>query len=296
MQKARQQKRLSQSRSGKRRFFFPHILGWRLIGGNSVTASCAAPMFFRPIILGNRGPLQDGGLFRNNPFKVIAANIPQSDSQKSPIDFKLSLGTGSFSHESSGRRYPWRLFQNYMKHLDAQYGWEPDSRTHRINPSFPGREIALNDVSTLDHLQSMTRKLLLEDDILANIIRESCNSFIYSSFYVQIDRKPDFDDELCRHLCSCTILLRWQDKKIVCDEFRQKLRRAFFDFPQGKCPATIPCTVEFSMVSLTDPLCISLNLGNGDRGRISGMPTSISSILGLQGGVPQHPIKRLLQD
>lgn len=278
-------------------------------------------MYFKPFLLGKRRSLQDGGLFQNNPFTVITRELQPSDSQSSPIDFILSVGTGSFLEQTATQNgtvrypwgiffqiitalYPWRLFQVLMTQLDGQTYWDQNSsragletrgRTYRINPSLQGPEIALNDASKLYHLQMATERQLCEDKVLATIIRDLITSMICSSFYMEVDR-AEFNDKFGCHVCRCIILLRWQDNKVVCDEFRRQLRKAFFHFPQGKCPVTIPCTVEFSVTTCTENFQITLNLESGEKGAISGTPVSISSLRRLQGGFPQHSNKRPFED
>ena len=265
---------------------------------DSVAASCAAPFYFAPIRIKN-SYLQDGGLVLPNPFEEIPAHIPPTNSQSSPIDFILSLGTGTSVRASSLiARYPYRLYQTFSDQLDGQKHWErrapmhPSQTMYRICPVYQGSEIALDDVSALDRLETLTRRYLDDDRAIRKTIHDVYVALICSAFYIQLDGEPKFDPERSCYVCRSSVLLRWQEDQAICDQFRRRLRGATMVLPHRAVPLTIPLTTDLCIASLEDPFSIILKFADGGGEVISGMPTSVASIRRLQGGLPTRTIKR----
>jgi hypothetical protein len=264
-------------------------------------------MYFRTVNISHDVHFQDGGLTRNNPFEIILTEITGCELQQNPIDFIMSLGTGTFPGSVRGAdavaRYPKRLYDNYMAQLDGQIYWDGNAarrgkeirnKCYRINPIFTGPEIALDDSAALENLQSMTQQQFVENPSLVRVVAEVRTALLCSCFYLQIEADPEYDASLSLYYCSCVILLRWQEDRAVCENFRQLLKNASFLLPQGRFPVKIPFQTKLSLNSLSQDFDIKLDMTDNKRGSISGMPVSVSCLLRLQGGLPQISKKRLL--
>ncbi|THC88492.1 hypothetical protein EYZ11_012061 [Aspergillus tanneri] len=262
----------------------------------SIAASCAAPSYFLPL----RG-LQDGGFVANNPSAVARIEANRLSRGQMP-DYAASFGTGRFGQSNNAHtvRISWqslvprwlrRVAKCVSRTFDAELLYDrfvsqlsdlEMERHHRINPTLPCPVVALDDASAIPRLKRMTRERMAQDPTQVSRGKRLRLSLVSSLFYPIITSRPIFDDKAGVYHVTLAVVSRWEDDVLVSMQLQEYLRDACFWIHGWQYKTITPLQVTVMLSSLEEALNIELQVGDGRRSQISGLPLSVNCLINHQ--------------
>ncbi|KAK2020383.1 FabD/lysophospholipase-like protein [Colletotrichum zoysiae] len=189
---------------------------------DAARSTAAAPGIFLPYTIPGVGPVQDGGLWQNNPQRIGEAEARSSWPGNGLADVILSLGTGYYdsgpaSPSEAGsplspavQKRPRRLFGGIMTMLSyarsvlgvvdsfmdgemthnmcKQEDDRPETsrRLFRCNVKFGSQPPALDDVTALGRLQELTKAAYQDDPKVKKI----SVAMLSTLFYFELTTRP----------------------------------------------------------------------------------------------------------
>ena len=189
---------------------------WHPSRCGSVRMLTNAPSYFQPKFIEGIGWLQDAGLVENNPITTLLSQYHQLYPKKGSYQFLVNIGSGSKSNdvgdldgtkqgsgifgkvvglfkETALRRivsgYD-RLsrgslfFENYTRCMNKTS--ELRTRCIRLDVSFEGQEIKLDDVEAMSGLKGMVQK----DPTLSKALDKTVGLIVASMFYFELRNLP----------------------------------------------------------------------------------------------------------
>ncbi|KAF9884076.1 hypothetical protein FE257_002306 [Aspergillus nanangensis] len=277
-----------------------------------IAASCAVPYFLPPM-----DQLQDGALVANNPSAVARAEARGLWGDQMP-DYAACFGTGQFRpladrpDPSLPRAPGWlrRLVHCFLRGLDAelmyrrftaQLSRRERGRYHRINPNLPCEPVDLDDVSAIPRLHQRTGEQMADDVVTAGHVNLRL-SMVASLFYPVLTSTPIFDRHTGLYHVPLTILSRWEDDVSVSTRLYAYLQGASFWVQGWKYKPVTPLPVMVTLPSLEESITVELQLKDGKRSQISGLPLTVRRLRLLQPNIylgrrgPQAGVKRSFTD
>lgn len=267
--------------------------GRLLVGKNialAIAESCAAPFYFPPVE-GRR----DGGLVANNPSAVARTEARCLSGGQIP-DYAASFGTGTFEPGLDGRTTGPYLVPQWLRSLGgcivqtfnadiiyarfrAQLTRREKERYHRINPVLPCSGVALDDATAIPDLERMTRKHMTQDLKMQQQVSDLCLPMLSCMFYPIISSPPCFDPHTGLYDVTVVIVSRWEDDARTSRQLQDCLDGACFLVQGWQYKSITPLEVLVTLSSPGESLHIELQLRDGRRHHISGLPRSIEKVL-----------------
>ncbi|KAE8335228.1 acyl transferase/acyl hydrolase/lysophospholipase [Aspergillus arachidicola] len=267
--------------------------GRLLVGKNialAIAESCAAPFYFPPVE-GRR----DGGLVANNPSAVARTEARCLSGGQIP-DYAASFGTGTFEPGLDGRTTGPYLVPQWLRSLGgcivqtfnadityarfrAQLTRHEKERYHRINPVLPCSGVALDDATAIPDLERMTRKHMTQDLKMQQQVSDLCLPMLSCMFYPIISSPPCFDPHTGLYDVTVVIVSRWEDDARTSRQLQDCLDGACFLVQGWQYKSITPLEVLVTLSSPGESLHIELQLRDGRRHHISGLPRSVEKVL-----------------
>ncbi|KAF4226043.1 hypothetical protein CNMCM6805_005174 [Aspergillus fumigatiaffinis] len=271
-------------------------------------ATAAAPFYFSTAYLRNIGTFQDGGLQDN-----FAAGLARRISRRiwpsrTGIARLISMGTGRV--ESSPDRSPHyrhvfydsflrRGFDAWMSNLDTHSKWlhMMDEVDDRIKEDYLRFDVSLKDIpSAIDNAGAMDdyRNLVILQPGSSRMARQAATALLISRFFFVVDKLPR--EEPSRHQIRYHATIRCKGPTMPVLEALLRLHAQEMEFVtdtttlgkfQGRddiCPSCKRYRKPLSVVvgHPDEVINVYLRVDRHERWRISGFPSSISSIIAQQ--------------
>jgi hypothetical protein len=161
------------------------------------------------------------------------------------------------------------------------------SRYHRLDLQLEDKEPEIDDVNSIQELQTLTERMLAEEDALRDVI----DNWMASLFYINLQNLQEVEDKF---LCTGYIRCRQHLPQTGYDALLMRMQEtsAYFlvngsPIPCIKTlrhkPSTFRCIVKFYVEDLSSDVNILLGGLTAQRWPISGLPQSVENIIQLQG-------------
>lgn len=230
----------------------------------------------------------------NNPSAVAWAETRALSTGPLP-DYAVSFGTGKFSQDPSVAspslallpRWLRRIGHCFLQGLDAERLYcrfvnqlppRAQSRHHRINPSLSGPAVPLDDAAAMSRLYRLTRKQMSCDPMMVSRLDGLRLAMVASLFYPILTSAPTFDQSLGMYHVEMTIVSRWEDDVSVSTRLHAYLEGARFCVHGWQYRPVTPLHVRLTLPRLDDDLQVELQLEDGRRHAISGLPFPASRV------------------
>lgn len=229
----------------------------------------------------------DGGVGKyNHPGPVAKAEAIELFQNKSACTLvKVGCGKQKSSDKiSTDQRFyhrVYRLISDASKAAELHHYSNTEPDFTYLNPDLDMDETSLDDISTLETLQTIvTSYLATNNDYRTKYEIPSAWLLTASLFYFEFFDQPQGKDQSIR--CSGIIKCRYPDDQNLCRKLREHLEHITGFSINGKYfPFKLPCKVNFSLQSLTQNFDIQL-LSGEKRSSISGLPDTAENILNIQ--------------
>lgn len=201
-------------------------------------------------------------------------------------DFAVSFGTGQFPQETTAPVPSLSWIPGWFRRISHSFiGQLPPSaraRHHRINPTFPGPPVELDDASEMPRLSQLTQKQMSQDPAMVAQVDRLRLAMVASFFYPIITSKPVFDRSLGIYHVQLTVVSRWEDDAFISSRLHAHLNEASFWVHGWLYRPVTPLHVRITLARLDDEIQVELQLKDGRRHPISGLPLPASRLRFIQ--------------